>query len=95
MRIIFAPTFLRQLKRLPKALQEEAVEAIESFRDPDNHVRLKVHKLHGRFIKYYSFSVNYRFRIIFEHAPSDIVHVLAIGDHDAFIDKRTVKERSA
>lgn len=84
MRIIFAPVFLRQLKRLPKALQEEAVEAIEAFQDTDQHVRLKVHKLHGHFAKQYAFSVNYRFRIVFEYGARDVVHFLAIGDHEVY-----------
>jgi plasmid maintenance system killer protein len=84
MRIIFAPIFLRQLKRLPKALQEEAMDAIEAFYDADNHASLKVHKLQGRFAKQYSFFVNYRFRIIFEYAALDVAYFLAIGDHDVY-----------
>lgn len=84
MHIIFAPVFLRQLKRLPKALQEEAIEAIESFQDTNQYIRLKVHKLHGRFAKQYAFSVNYRFRIVFEYGSADIVHFLAIGDHEVY-----------
>jgi addiction module RelE/StbE family toxin len=84
MRIIFAPNFLRQLKRLQERLQEEALEAIGDFEVEERRMRLKIHKLHGRFSKQYSLSVNYKYRIIFEYAGADTIHFLAIGDHEVY-----------
>lgn len=70
------------LRKLPRALQEEAVEKIESFKYLDSHAALRVHKLHGELRGCYSFSVNYRYRIIFEWAEKgETAMLLAIGDH--------------
>ncbi|MDQ1299995.1 MAG: Plasmid stabilization system [Patescibacteria group bacterium] len=82
MKIALAPQFRRQFKKLPRALQEEAVEKMELFRDTKNHLALKVHKLHGRLNSRLSFSVNYRYRIIFMwEVANESAIMLAIGDH--------------
>ncbi|MEK7567429.1 MAG: type II toxin-antitoxin system mRNA interferase toxin, RelE/StbE family [Patescibacteria group bacterium] len=80
----YKPTFIRNLNRLENALREEVIEKIELFKNTDNHKTLKVHKLHGPFIKYYSFSVNYKTRIIFEFVSKKETVLLSIGDHDIY-----------
>ena len=85
MEVAFKPTFLRQFKKLPKNLQEEAHEKIKLFRHPANHPALKVHKLKGELSGYLSFSVNYRYRIVFKwesHSTSAVL--FAIGDHTIY-----------
>lgn len=82
MEVAFKPSFLRQFKKLPKALQEEAHEKIALFKDQKNHPVLKVHKLHGELKQYHSFSVNYRYRIVCTWEIQNKSAVLvAIGDH--------------
>lgn len=82
--IIYAPTFLRELKKMETNLQTEAIEKICQFKEERNHRALKVHKLNGRFSKCYSFSVNYKYRIIFEYLNKKEVALLDIGDHDVY-----------
>lgn len=82
--LVYAPVFIRQFNKLGKDLQEEALEKIELFKDVSNHQKLKVHKLNGIFSDKYSFSVNYRYRIIFDYATKMEVNILAIGDHDMY-----------
>ena len=82
--ISYAPTFLRQLKALSLELQEEVVEKTALFEDPRNHKVLKVHKLKGRLSGRYSFSVNYRYRIVFCYLSKNEAVLLAIGDHDVY-----------
>ena len=74
------------LKKLPKNLIDEVLEKIELFRDPENHEVLKVHKLSSRLKDRYSFSVNYKIRIIFTYLPikPQEVLLLAVGDHDVY-----------
>ncbi len=84
MKIGYKPQFIRQFNKLPKNLQEEVLEKVESFKDVSNHQTLKVHKLHGTFADCYSFSVNYKYRIIFNYATKKEVNILTIGDHDIY-----------
>ena len=81
LQIMYAPHFVRQFKRLPTELQNEAIEKIEILRHTSNHTSLKVHKLHGRFSRCFSFSVNFKTRIVFEYVSKKEVALLAIGDH--------------
>ena len=82
----YAPEFVRLYNKLGFALQEEIREKITLFKDPTNHRQLKVHKLHGRLRDRYSFSVNYKYRIIFEYDPKDnrIVILKTVGDHEIY-----------
>lgn len=83
-RVAYKATFLRQFDNLDAPLQEEILEKIEKFKNPANHQQLKAHKLHGRLKDFYSFSVNYRFRIVFEYLSSNETVLLAIGNHEVY-----------
>ena len=82
--VAYTPAFARQFKTLELPLQEEAVEKMELFKDSTNHKSLKVHKLKGYFSGRYSFSVNYKIRIVFSYLSKKEAVLLAIGDHDIY-----------
>ncbi len=84
MEISYTRAFFKRLNKYPADFKEMIFEKIEEFRHPKNHPRLKVHKLHGKFSKFYSFSVNYKTRIVFEYISKDEVALLSIGDHDLY-----------
>lgn len=86
MEVSCTPAFVRQLKSLPKKLQEEALEKIEMLSDIKSHKMLKVHKLKGRLAGRYSFSVNFSTRIVFRYlkAKPKEACLLAIGDHEVY-----------
>ena len=84
MKVSFKPTFIRQFKRLDFGLQQEVNEKIELLKDRENFAQLKVHKLHGRLAGRYSFSVNYKTRIVFCYLSKNEVALLAIGDHAVY-----------
>lgn len=84
MLIRFKPSFVREFKKLPAELREEAFLRIELFKDSTNHQSLKVHKLKGRLKDFYSFSVTYSHRIVFMYQNKDTVVFLAIGDHSIY-----------
>ncbi len=69
-------------KGLEPALKEEVREKISLFQNEKNHSILKVHKLHGGFKNYYSFSVNYKIRVVFKYENKNAVNLLYIGGHD-------------
>ena len=79
--IEYAPTFVRMYKRLQKDLQEEVKEKIELFRNKNNHQSLRVHKLKN-LENSYSFSVNYKVRIVFSYGSAGIASLLMVGSHD-------------
>ena len=86
MKVSFTPFFLRLLKALPEPLREEALDKIDLFVEIENHKQLKVHKLAGRLAGRYSFSVNYKTRIVFKYISKNPREALflAIGDHDVY-----------
>jgi len=84
MNILYKPSFLRDFKKLPKEIQEEAFEKIELFRNKTNHDKLKVHKLKGRLSDYHSFSITYSHRIVFAYEDKQTAVFFGIGDHDIY-----------
>jgi mRNA-degrading endonuclease YafQ of YafQ-DinJ toxin-antitoxin module len=84
MKVYFKPTFIRKFKQLEMALRDEAMEKIELFKDEKNHKQLKVHKLQGALSGRYSFSVNYKTRIVFSYLSKNEAVLLTVGDHDVY-----------
>ena len=83
-RLLYAPSFAKQLKKLEVVLREEVFEKVELFKKESNHTLLKVHKLHGRFSDCFSFSVNYKIRVVFQYMNKNEVAILSIGNHDIY-----------
>ena len=84
MTISYKPSFVREFKKLPTELQEEALDKIELFKNVENHKKLKVHKLQGKLRNFYSFSVTYSHRIVFSYESKEEIVFLAIGDHSVY-----------
>ncbi len=83
MNVEFTPHFIRLLKKLPKDLQEEASEKIDIFSENWKYPLLKTHKLKGSMKEYWSFSVNYQYRIVFKKEKARFI-LMAIGNHDVY-----------
>ena len=84
MEVQYKPSFVREFKKLPKEVQDEAFQKITLFQDVKNHESLKVHKLKGRLKDFYSFSITYSHRIVFMYENKNIAVFLAVGDHDVY-----------
>lgn len=82
--VVYKPTFVRSLGKFEPELQEEVFEKIELFKKRSNHKALKVHKLKGGLMGRYSFSVNYKVRIVFRYLSKDEAVLLIVGDHDVY-----------
>lgn len=85
MQVAVTPQFRRQFRKLPRALQEEALEKIELFGEAGDHPTLRIHRLHGELRGRWSFSVNYRYRILFvwERRYESAI-LIAIGDYSLY-----------
>lgn len=84
MNVAYAPPFFRQLKKLEPSLQEEVFEKIELFEKNPKDPILKTHKLKGRLSGNFSFSVNYKTRIVFQYSSKEEAVLTAVGDHDVY-----------
>jgi mRNA-degrading endonuclease YafQ of YafQ-DinJ toxin-antitoxin module len=82
--ISITPNFQRQFSKQEEDLKEEILEKLELLKNKLNHQTLKVHKLKGKLSGRYSFSVNYKIRIIFNFLDKDEIILLAVGDHDVY-----------
>jgi len=83
-RISFRSSFIRQYNNLEEALQDEILEKVGLLKDRSNHKKLKVHKLQGHLAKYWSFSVNYKIRIVFYFESREEIVLSLLGDHDIY-----------
>jgi addiction module RelE/StbE family toxin len=86
-KLFYTPQFIRKYRKLPLALQEEAKEKISIFTKDQNHPFLKTHKLKGVLKGFWSFSVNYDYRIVFTYDTKNVIALLSIGNHDTYKTK--------
>ena len=84
MKIIYSPQFKREYVQLPDFVKRKAESREKIFRHNPFDGRLKTHKLSGRLAEFWSFSVDYRYRIIFEFAKGKKAIFHAVGDHSLY-----------
>lgn len=84
MKIEYTPEFHRMFKKLPGELKLRALDKELIFRRDMFDPRLKTHKLVGKLKNYWSFSINYSYRILFSFGPDDIIYFHTVGDHDIY-----------
>lgn len=82
--VVYTNHFVRLIKSLPKEIIEEALDKIDLFKYTKNHKLLKVHKLKGELKDKWSFSINYKYRIVFKYISKIEVLLLSIGDHSIY-----------
>lgn len=83
-RISLKPSFVRQAKGLDRELAGLLKKKIRLLQKREHHQLLKVHKLHGKFSNYYSFSLNYTMRVIFSFQSKDEIVLYYVGNHDIY-----------
>jgi addiction module RelE/StbE family toxin len=86
MTIYYSPRFTRSYKRLDRQIQKAAEARVALFRSDPSDQRLKTHGLHGKLKGFYSFSIDTRYRILFEFLTADHEKVLFldIGNHSLY-----------
>lgn len=84
MQIIHSQKFAREYKKLPREIKIQAEKKEKIFRQNPFDPRLKTHKLSGKLKDFWSFSIGYKYRIIFEFKDKDIVHFHSAGNHDIY-----------
>ncbi|MBI5222090.1 MAG: type II toxin-antitoxin system YafQ family toxin [Candidatus Magasanikbacteria bacterium] len=85
MEILYSSKFAREYKKLPKHIKDIAEEHEFIFRENPFDPKLKTHKLKGKLSGFLSFSIGYKYRIIFEFAKDkNTVYFHSAGAHDIY-----------
>lgn len=83
-KVYYSTNFKKSLNKF-SALEKKKIKRklIIFFTNPFNP-QLKTHKLTGKLKKYWSFSVNYSLRILFEFINEESVGLIDIGTHEIY-----------
>ncbi|MBI4437834.1 type II toxin-antitoxin system mRNA interferase toxin, RelE/StbE family [Candidatus Uhrbacteria bacterium] len=85
--ILYTPEFKRDYKKLSGALQELLKKKGRVFEIEPFHPLLRTHKLSGKLRDLWSFSLDYRCRVIFHFRGQGEVELLRVGDHSIYRKK--------
>ena len=84
MKIYYSSRFAKEYRRLPLKVKLLAEKKEEIFRTDPFRTQLRTHKLTGKLKEYYSFSIDYQYRIIFEFIHEDTVWFHSVGTHSVY-----------
>jgi addiction module RelE/StbE family toxin len=84
MKIYYSSKFAREYKNLPLKVKQAAEEKEKIFRKNPFDKRLKTHKLSGRLRDFWSFSIDHKYRIVFEFADEETTWFHSVGDHSIY-----------
>ncbi len=84
MRIYYSSKFAREYKRLPRSIKRIAEEKEHIFRKDPFDPRLHTHKLTGALAGFWAFSLEQKYRIIFEFAKKEEIWFHSVGDHSIY-----------
>ncbi len=84
MKIHYSSKFAKEYKSLPKRIKLLAEKKEMIFRKNPFEPGLKTHKLSGKLKDYYSFSIDYQTRIIFEFRDKNSVWFHSVGTHEIY-----------
>jgi len=84
MKIYYSNKFEKEYKRLPKKIKDLAEAKEKIFRKNPFDPKLKSHKLTGKLQEFWSFSINYQYRIIFEMVNKKEAWFHSVGTHEIY-----------
>jgi len=84
MEIFYSSKFAKDYKKLPLNVKKIAERKELIFRKNPFDTCLKTHKLKGNLSGFFSFSINQKYRIIFEVVNNNEVWFHLVGDHSIY-----------
>ncbi|MFH1246081.1 MAG: type II toxin-antitoxin system mRNA interferase toxin, RelE/StbE family [Candidatus Omnitrophota bacterium] len=76
--------FIKSYKSLPGEIKEHSKHREKIFKANPFDSRLKTHKLKGKFKDYWSYSIDYQYRILFRFIDNETILYHDIGTHDIY-----------
>lgn len=84
MKIYYSPKFEKDYRKLPTSIKTKVKNKTKIFRSNPYTSQLKTHKLMGSLKDYWSFSVDYSYRIIFQFNEGNMVWFHSVGTHEIY-----------
>jgi len=84
MKIYYSSKFAGEYKKLPLKIKKIAEKKEQIFRKNPFDPRLKTHKLRGSLRGFFSFSINQKYRVIFEMINPNTVWFHSVGGHSIY-----------
>ena len=82
--VSYSSHFERTFQRLPLEVKIMATKREAIFRRDCFDPRLKTHKLSGGLAGQWSFSIQYRYRVLFRFLNADHAYFMDAGDHSIY-----------
>ncbi len=83
-RIDYSTKFEKELARMPRRVQQAFLDKEGLFLENAFHPSLDTHKLHGKYRKYWAFTVTGQYRIMFDFKKDGVVELINIGTHEIY-----------
>jgi len=83
-KIYYSKDFLKSYKKLPISIQNKFEKQELIFRNNPFDLRLKTHPLIGKLKGFYSYSIDYHYRVIFSFELETEIWFQYIGTHDIY-----------
>ena len=84
MKIYYSSKFAREYRKLPLAVKEIAEKKEKFFKRNPLDPQLKTHKLKGALKDFWAFSINQKYRVIFEFVDSNEIWFHSVGEHSIY-----------
>ncbi|MDP4007854.1 MAG: type II toxin-antitoxin system mRNA interferase toxin, RelE/StbE family [Candidatus Peregrinibacteria bacterium] len=84
MQLTYHPKFVKQYKKLPENIKKLLQKKGGIFMHDPFDESLKTHKLKGELMNYYSFRVNYEYRVMFKFMDNDVILFYQVGTHEVY-----------
>ena len=84
MEIFYTTKFKREYKKLTNEIKIKAEKRTALFQSNPYASILKTHKLKGELDDFWSFSIDFSYRIIFEFKSEEIVIFHSVGNHSIY-----------
>jgi len=82
--VFYSSSFKKSAKKYISSHRNKIERAIALFISDPFNPSLKTHKLMGKFENYWSFSIDYHLRVLFEFIDEETVGFINIGTHEIY-----------
>jgi addiction module RelE/StbE family toxin len=81
---IYYSSYFKKSLRKYSSYKAKIIKKLKKFMENPFDPSLKTHKLTGKLSSYWSFSIDYNLRIIFEFIDEESVGLIEIGTHEIY-----------